>query len=103
MVAASRSGSQAPSSPSLAAPVHIAPSAPRHPWLATQAAAGVPASLVYPTTTLSRLLDQSADRFGDAIAMVYQQRKWTYGELLSDVNRIAAGLRSGGVRCAIAC
>jgi long-chain acyl-CoA synthetase len=61
-------------------------------------AAGVPTHLVYPSTTLSRLLDQTADRFGDATALVYRDRRWTYQQLLSDVNRIAGGLAQRGIR-----
>lgn len=80
------------------APAQPAPALPAKPWLAEQAAAGVPASLVYPSTTLSRLLDQTTDRFGGAIAMAYQGRKWTYRELLAEVNRIAGGLSQLGVR-----
>ena len=58
----------------------------------------MPRSLVYPTTTLGRILDQSADRFGDATALIYGDARWTYRELLSRVNRMAGGLASLGVR-----
>ncbi|MDP9174102.1 MAG: AMP-binding protein [Planctomycetota bacterium] len=80
--------------------VDAVPAAPQNPppWISVLQAAGVPSSLVYPSTTLSRLLDQTADRFGDAVALVYQQRRWTYRELLQDVNRIAGGLAQLGVR-----
>ena len=68
------------------------------PWLDVLTSVGVPHTLVYPSTTLGRLLDQSADRFGDAVAMAYNDRTWTYRELLEQVNRVAGGLASLGVR-----
>src|SRR4051812_44281295 len=52
------------------------------PWLLELDKAGVPRTLHYPTTTLGRLLDQTADRFGDADAIVYHNLRWTYRELL---------------------
>ena len=67
-------------------------------WLAQLDRAGVPRSLVYPTTTLGRILDQSAERFGSAPAIVYGSVRWTYRELLAQVNRTAGGLASLGVR-----
>jgi long-chain acyl-CoA synthetase len=76
-----------------------APPAPAEPpWLATLDQLGMPRSLVYPTTTLGRIVDQSADRFGDATALIYGDARWTYRELLSRVNRMAGGLASLGVR-----
>jgi len=68
------------------------------PWHKVLRAAGVPATLIYPSTTLSRLLDQTADRFGDATSLVYKDRRWTYRQLLSDVNRISGGLAQRGIR-----
>ena len=68
------------------------------PYLAHLDRAEIPRSLVYPTTTLGRILDQTADRFGDATAVVYGQARWTYRELLAQVNRTAGGLASIGVR-----
>src|SRR3954465_8478406 len=68
------------------------------PWLSRLDDAGIPRTLVYPSTTLARLLDQTADRFADAAAVVYGDCRWTYGELLSQVNRTAGGLASLGVR-----
>ena len=62
------------------------------PWFKQWDLHGVPRSLTYPTTTLGRMLDQTADRFGDTIAVVYQDRTWTYGELRAEVNRMAGGL-----------
>src|SRR4051812_45980319 len=68
------------------------------PWLPQLDKAGIPRSLVYPTTTLARVLDQSAERFGEATAVVYGATRWTYKELLAQVNRTAGGLSSLGVR-----
>ena len=68
------------------------------PWLGQLDRAGIPRSLVYPSTTLGRILDQSADRFADATALVYVDLRWTYRELLSQVNRTAGALASLGVR-----
>ncbi|MEX0741358.1 MAG: AMP-binding protein, partial [Phycisphaeraceae bacterium] len=59
---------------------------------------GVPRSLNYPSTTLGRLLDQTADRFAESPALIYQDQTWTYQQLLSYTNRIAGGLAALGVR-----
>lgn len=67
-------------------------------WLATIDRAGVPRSLVYPSTTLARLLDETAERFASATALVYRARQWTYLELRQEVNRLAGGLAQRGVR-----
>ena len=42
---------------------------------------GVPRSLTYPTTTLAKMLDQTAERFADTTAMISHDRQWTYGAL----------------------
>jgi long-chain acyl-CoA synthetase len=68
------------------------------PWLTQLDKAGLPRSLVYPSTTLARALDQTADRFGAATAMTYGEKRWTYAELLAQVNRMAGGLAALGVR-----
>ena len=60
--------------------------------------AGIPRHLKYPSTTLGRILDQSADRFGDTEALLYNDHRWTYRELLAAVNRMAGGLAHLGVR-----
>jgi long-chain acyl-CoA synthetase len=72
--------------------------APEPPWLAQFDREGIPRSLRYPTTTLGRLLDQSADRFGDIPALVYNETRWTYHALLARVYRMAGGLSRLGVR-----
>jgi long-chain acyl-CoA synthetase len=68
------------------------------PWAALLKAAGVPRSLTYPTTTLSRILDQAAERFGGATALIYGQKRWTYAELVEQVERMAGALIGLGVR-----
>ena len=78
---------------------HAPPAPPvESPWLKQLDRAEIPRSLVYPSTTLGRILDQSAERFGDATAVVYGATRWTYAELLAQVNRTAGGLASLGVR-----
>jgi long-chain acyl-CoA synthetase len=72
--------------------------APEPRWYRLWDANGVPRTLTYPSTTLGRMLDQTADRFGDACAMIYHDRKWTYSELRAEVNRMAGGLARLGVR-----
>lgn len=69
------------------------------PWLAQLDREGIPRTLRYPSTTLARILDQSADRFGDNLALIYNHKqRWTYRELLERVNRCAGGLARTGVR-----
>jgi long-chain acyl-CoA synthetase len=68
------------------------------PWLLQLDRANIPRHLVYPTTTLGRILDQSADRFGDVEAILYNHHHWTYRELLNAVNRMAGGFAHLGVR-----
>ena len=70
---------------------------PEPPYLAHLDRADIPRTLVYPTTTLGRILDQSAERFGGATAVVYGSTRWSYRELLAQVNRTAGGLASIGV------
>jgi len=73
-------------------------SAESRPWLNQLDEAGIPRTLHYPTTTLGRIVDQAAERFGDNAAVVYNQQTWTYRELLERVNRLAGGLARLGVR-----
>jgi long-chain acyl-CoA synthetase len=54
--------------------------------------------LRYPSTTFGALLDQSAARFADVPAVIYCDTRWTYGQLLEEVNRLAAGLAAMGVQ-----
>src|SRR3954453_15574392 len=78
-------GASAVPTPAAAPP----PAKRESPWLARLDEAGIPRTLVYPSTTLSRLLDQTADRFSAATAVVYGDCRWSYSELLSQVNRTA--------------
>jgi len=70
---------------------------PEPAWLARLDAAQMPRTLVYPSTTLGRILDQTADRFGDSPAIVYHHDRWNYRQLLERVNRLAGALASLGV------
>ncbi len=85
------------SEPRATAPDEPGPSV-HAPWLATFDKAGIPHHLAYPSTTLGRILDQTADRFGNNEAMIYNHHRWTYRELLAAVNRMAGGLAYLGVR-----
>jgi non-ribosomal peptide synthetase component E (peptide arylation enzyme) len=78
-------------------PEHLAP-APEALWLAQLDREGIPRSLHYPTTTLGRILDQTADRFPDLPALIYGETRWNYREMLAQTNRLAAGLAREGVR-----
>ena len=59
---------------------------------------GIPRQLHYPSTTIAQLLDQSAQRYPHAPALSYDNLCWTYEELQQQVNRLAAGLATLGVR-----
>lgn len=54
--------------------------------------------LNYPHTTLGRLLDQTADRFGDAPAIEYAGDTWTWSQVRATVDRLAGGMAVMGVR-----
>ncbi len=89
--------SETPQAPADAAAEKVSrPAEP--PWIHQRDLAGIPRTLNYPSTTLARLLDQTADRFGEVTALIYNNKKWTYRELLEQVNRAAAGLANLGVR-----
>jgi len=77
---------------------HADKPAPEPAWLAQIDKAGFPRHVVYPNCTLGRLVDHAAERYGDSIAVVYGEEKWTYRQLLAQVNRMAGGLASLGVR-----
>ncbi|MCG3178582.1 MAG: Long-chain-fatty-acid--CoA ligase [Phycisphaerae bacterium] len=55
-------------------------------------------TLNYPATTLGALLDQTADRFADAPAMVYNDHRWSWSQVRAQVDRLAGGLAVMGVR-----
>jgi long-chain acyl-CoA synthetase len=67
------------------------------PWLRQLDAAGIARTLNYPSTTLGRMLDQSADRFGNLTAIIYGNTHWTYRQLQGTANRLAGGLSKLGV------
>ena len=58
---------------------------------------GVPPSLSYPDVPLTRFLDDSADYFPDATAMIFEGRRFSYQEFRALVNSLAAALTSLGV------
>ena len=80
----------------IAMPRATIPASP--PWLGQLDSAGIPRSLNYPSTTLGRMLDQSADRFGNLTALIYGNTQWTYRQLRDTANRLAGGLSKLGVR-----
>lgn len=54
-------------------------------------------TLQYAETTIDRMLDQTADRFGNAPALMYGDLNWNYRELRNRVNRLAGGMAHLGV------
>ena len=66
-------------------------------------APGIPRSLQYPSTSLGRMLDQTADRYGASTALIYGDERWNYRELVRRMNRVAAGLAGLGMPAATAC
>src|SRR5438552_13828803 len=71
---------------------------PEPPWLAQLDREGIPRTLHYPATSLGRLVDQAADRFGDLPALIYNNSRLSYAELVRRINRMAGGLSRLGVR-----
>src|SRR4051794_20542605 len=66
------------------------------PWLRFYAD-GVPANVPIPDVPLTRLLDDSAERFPSRKALMFFGRSMTYARLLSAVDRFAGALRRIGV------
>ena len=66
------------------------------PWLKNYED-GVPPSLSYPEVPLTRFLEDSADHFPDATAMIFAGRKFSYREFRAAVDSLAAALASLGV------
>jgi len=58
---------------------------------------GVPFTLDYPEIPLYTLLDESAEKHPDATALIYQDKRITYGELKEEVDRFATALQKMGV------
>ncbi len=54
--------------------------------------------MTYPRITLPQLLEQTAAKSADHTALIYFGAKISYGQLLDQVNRIAAGLQAMGVK-----
>ena len=63
------------------------------PWLKNYED-GVPHSLSYPDVPLTRFLDDAADRFPKATAMIFGGKRFSYQELRAMVNSLAAALTS---------
>ena len=49
-------------------------------------------------STVGRLLERSAGRFGSKVALTFADRSWTYASLDRAVGRVAASLLAGGAR-----
>lgn len=47
---------------------------------------------------IARILEASADRYPDHLALVFEDRRWTYAEWLARVRRFAQALSDLGVR-----
>lgn len=58
----------------------------------------IPPTLQYPEKPLFALLDQSAEKYGDATALIYFGRRISYSELRDLSDRFAAGLLHQGAR-----
>ena len=59
---------------------------------------GVPAHIDYPETTIGTLLDDVAQKHGNADAIVFQGRKLSWGEVRRYSNQLASALEAIGVR-----
>jgi long-chain acyl-CoA synthetase len=57
----------------------------------------VPYSINYPVIPLHQILDESAKKFPDNTAIIFQDKKITYRELIKEVNSFAAGLQKNGL------
>src|SRR5512138_2703318 len=66
------------------------------PWLKNYED-GVSPSLFYPEVPLTRFLQDSAEHFPEATAMIFAGRKYSYRELRALVDSFAAALTSLGV------
>jgi fatty-acyl-CoA synthase len=51
-----------------------------------------------PAIGLAQWFTERARRSGQRLALSYEGRSWTYGDLLADVERLASVLHAGGVR-----
>src|SRR5689334_20882796 len=51
-----------------------------------------------PSTTLPRMLQQAVATYPDRTALLYFDSRITFGQLLEQVNRVAAGLQALGIK-----
>ena len=51
----------------------------------------------YRKRTLGGILEEAARRHGDREALVFEDRRWTYGQWLAESDRVAKGLMAYGV------
>lgn len=58
---------------------------------------GVPPSIAFEDLTVPGFLDQSAGRYGDAIALIFMNSRLTYRQLKEDVDRFATAMAALGV------
>jgi long-chain acyl-CoA synthetase len=58
---------------------------------------GVPFTLDYPEVPLFTFLDESAEKYPDAVATIFQDKRITYSELKEAVDRFATALQKLGV------
>ena len=68
------------------------------PWTKIYEEIGIKSELEYPEIPLFELLDKAARENPDSLAVVYLGRKYTYKELKSHVDRLAAALAGLGVK-----
>ena len=57
----------------------------------------VPHSINYPEIPLHQILDESAKKYPDNIAIIFQDKKISYRELSKEVNSFASGLQKNGL------
>jgi len=67
-----------------------------NPWV-TNYEKGVPEKIEYEEICLPKILERSASKFPDKMALLFQGYKITYRELNDMVNRFAAGLHNFGI------
>ncbi len=89
---ASKSGSSSEFSTSASPPEHAT-----LPWMAHYPP-GINYSALLPKEPLYKLIDDTADRFGDRPALDFLGKKYTYARLRDLVDRAATGFRRLGVR-----
>src|SRR5207244_13315249 len=67
------------------------------PWLGSWPQ-GVPKSIDYPEISVHELLRRAAKEFGDRPAITFYGKSTSFRDLVSAVDRLAAGMRAIGVR-----